>query len=268
MTNVNEYLSTAESIVREAGAIAREMFGQVDILGDHGQGNMFTPADLAVNEHVCRRISDTFPNHDILSEESGSKGGDPTHRWILDPIDGTRHFHGGVPLYSISLALYINKEPVLGVVYNPETGQLFSAVAGKGASLNGRRIQCSDKRHLRDATVCIEVPHRLMPEMVRDEASRDVASLMGQVERIRIIGASALGLCYCASGAFDLYLNMSTGSKIWDVAAGRIILEESGATVEGTSESRIIGGPAELRLQLIQALSPSGREQRNLLASE
>ena len=72
--------------MREAGAIAHSLFGNVDVLGDHGDGNVFTSGDVSVNEHICKRITETFPEHDILSEESGRKGGDATRQWILDHV--------------------------------------------------------------------------------------------------------------------------------------------------------------------------------------
>jgi myo-inositol-1(or 4)-monophosphatase len=244
----------AAAIVSEAGSITRGFLGSGAVLRDKGRGDLQTQADLAVEEFVVSRLLEAFPDHGVLSEESGERNVGAEFVWVLDPIDGTRHFQSGIPLYAISLALRHREQFVLGVVYNPESNQLFSASSGGGAFLNGTRIRCSNKTDLREATLCVEIPNRHYPAALNQEVLQQLGGLIDRVERIRVIGASALGLCYCASGGFDAYLNLSTGSRIWDVAAGLVILREAEATITTTSKNQIIGGPASLHDELLGLL--------------
>ena len=109
----------AESIVNEAGKIPQGLLGAATVLRDKGGGDIQTKTDLAVEEFVISRLLEAFPEHGALSEESGERNADAEYVWVLDPIDGTRHFTSGIPLYSISLALRHRDQFVLGVVYNP-----------------------------------------------------------------------------------------------------------------------------------------------------
>ena len=249
-----DILATAETIVKEAGPIAHDLFGKTAVLQLKERGDLQTQADLAVEEHIVARLAEAFPQHGILSEEAGGRNEEAEYVWVLDPIDGTRYFAAGIPLYSISLALRHGEQFVLGVVYNPETDQLFSGVAGESASLNGQPIRCSQRTELREATLCVEIPNRHFPPELNREVMGHLALLIDRVERIRIIAVSALGLCYCACGSFDAYLNLSTGSKIWDVAAGRVILQAAGARVTTTAKQQIVGGPPALHDQLVEQL--------------
>jgi len=221
---------------------------------DKGRGDIQTEGDLAVERFVTSRLLEAFPEHGIVSEESGERNAGAEYLWVLDPIDGTRYFKVGIPLYSISLALRHREQFVLGVVYNPVSDQLFSASAGGGAFLNGERIRCSEATDLRDAMVCVEIPNRHFPAELNEEVIGHLGRLIDRVDRIRVIAVSALGLCYCATGAFDAYLNLSTASKIWDVAAGLVILQEAGAKVTRTARNQIIGGPAALHDELVGLL--------------
>lgn len=249
-----DFLSVAEDVLKDASPLARSRFGKTQVLQIKERGDLQTRADLAVEEHVVSRLAEAFPQHGILSEETGGRNAEAEYVWVLDPIDGTRYFAAGIPLYSISLALRHGDQFVLGVVYNPETDQLFSGVAGQSASLNGQPIRCSERTDLREATLCVEIPNRHFPPELNREVLGHLATLIDRVERIRMIGVSALGLCYCACGSFDAYLNLSTGSKIWDVAAGRVILQAAGAVVTTTAQRQIVGGPPALHDQLVELL--------------
>jgi len=251
-----EVAATAERIVREAGEIARRFFGKTPVLRDKGGGNLQTQADISVEEHIVHGLSKAFPQHGILAEETGEWNAGADYVWILDPIDGTRYLMAGIPLYSISLALRHGEHFVLGMVYSPEAGQLFSASVGNRACLNGKPIRCSERVNLREATLCVEMSNRHFPPEVNREVVRYLSALIDRVERIRVIAVSALGLCYCASGGFDAYLNLSTGSKIWDVAAGRVILQEAGGVVTTTASNQIVGGPPALHDALLKLLAP------------
>ena len=160
------------------------------------------------------------------------EGADKTHRWIVDPLDGTTNFLHGIPLFCISIGLERDGELVAGVIYNPVSDELFTAEKGKGAFLNDRRL---NDRRLRVAArktsatrvVATGIPHRGRPGHARflDE----LGSVMREVAGIRRTGSAALDLAWTAAGRFDAYWERDIGA--WDMAAGIVIVREAGGIV-------------------------------------
>ena len=165
--------------------------------------------------------------------------------WILDPIDGSKYYARGVPLYSISLALAHRGRLLLGVVYIPNTDQMFRAAIGRGSTLNGHRVRCSSPQRLEDCAICLEIPSRHSPVEQWERAQVVMGKLVSHVQRVRILGVASIGLCYCAMGGFDAYINIGESRKYCDTAAGRVILEGSGG-VFIESEGGIIAGAPEI----------------------
>ena len=254
MSKFGQLLGFATTVVREAGSIATSSFRHPEGVTEKGPGDPVTQADLAVDAHIASAISEAFPDHGLVSEESGERNSGADYVWILDPIDGTRYFIEGVPLYSISLALHKRNEAILGVVFNPETGELFSAKRGGGASLNGTRIHCSARTSLAESMVCVEIPHRHFSLDKIEDAMQKVNKLVRHADRVRIIGVSALGLCYSAAGGFDAYVNLARTSKIWDLAAGQVVLTEAGGRITRAPNNEIVGGPPPLHDELVELL--------------
>lgn len=250
------FVATAERIVLEAGKLATSVFRRATILQHKPGGDLVTQADLAVERFVLSELAAAFPDHGVLSEEAGERLGNGEYVWVLDPIDGSRHFSQGLPLYSVSLALRRADELVVGVVYDPETRELFSASPSCGARLNGTPIRCSPRVALSESTVCLEIPRGSAPPDVLEDALGALPVLMRHASRVRVIGVSALGLCYCAAGAFDAYVNLSRTSKVWDLAAGECILKAAGGTISRLPNAWILGGPAPLHDELCRVLKP------------
>jgi myo-inositol-1(or 4)-monophosphatase len=249
-----EWLQKAESIVREAGAIAAREFQHPRILREKPYADVVTQGDELVEAHVTAALEREFPGHGLISEESGGHHPEAESVWILDPIDGSKYYARGVPIYSISLALRRRGDLVLGVVYSPETDQMFSAAAGSGAQLNGEPIRASRAQSLAEAFLCMEIPSRHSEEDVRRRALEKLPRLVDAVLRVRILGVSALGLCYCASGGFDAYASFSYRSQLWDLAAGEVILREAGGTISTRSGPCLLAGPPVLHDQLARLL--------------
>lgn len=248
-------LKAAEHVVRQAGPIARNAFRNPEILQLKPNDDLVTQADRDVQDFVIGALSRQFPDHGFLAEETGGqRDTNADFVWVLDPIDGTKFFARGIPMYSISLALRRKDDLVLGIVYNPETERLYSACAETGAKLNGQLISCSSRKSLHDAQICLEIPNRHSGTEVVAGALKAMQTLVEQTQRVRIFGASALGLSYCASGGFDAYVNLSGSSRIWDIAAGLVILRESGARITTLEENRIIAGPPILHDALLRLL--------------
>jgi myo-inositol-1(or 4)-monophosphatase len=246
--NLDNFLATAEKIVREAGLIAKKMSSYPQVLKHKEHGDIVTEGDLSVEEYVLSSLKEQFPNHGFDSEEKGGENIKAEYVWVLDPIDGTKYYAKNIPLYSVSLALEYRGEPVLGVVYSPEFDQMYCAAAGCGAALNGNSINCSSEKHLDNATVCVETPSRDSSKDERQWAIEKMSMVIEHAYRMRIIGVGSLGLCWCAIGGFDAYLNLGCIWKRCDHAAGKVIIQEAGGEFHyfGKQKKQIIAGPASL----------------------
>ena len=153
------------------------------------------------------------------------EGDDTTHRWIVDPLDGTTNFLHGIPLFCISIGLEREGQLVAGVIYNPASDELFTAEKGKGAFLNDRRrLRVAARKTLADAVVATGIPHRGRPG--HPAFMRELETVMREVAGIRRTGSAALDLAWTAAGRFDGYWERNL--KPWDLAAGLVILREAG----------------------------------------
>ncbi len=244
-SNVDELLTAAEQIVRDAGAKAREMIHRVRVRQHKEHGDMVTDGDLCVEEYVISSLKKLFPDHGFVSEERGAERADAEYIWTLDPIDGTKYYAKDVPLWAISLALSRRGEPLLGIVFSPELDRLYAARTGNGATLNDRPIHCSAVKHLDKASICLEIPNRDSDDDERKWALAKMSELVERAYRVRIIGVSSLGLCFTAAAGFDAFVSLNSPWHEWDVAAGRLILHESGGDYRLRGR-RIIAGPALL----------------------
>ncbi len=197
-------------------------------------GSVVTEADLAVQARLTTALANERPDIPLLGEEMplaeqlAFLERRPRRYWCLDPLDGTSNFAAGLPLYSISLALMEDHQPALGIVYDPNTDECFTASRGQGAWLNGQPLQCPP----------CGLPLRRCLAMI-DFKRLDRALATGLVTRppyssLRYTGSGALEWCWLAAGRFQLYLHGE--QKLWDYAAGALILAEAGGiatTLEG-----------------------------------
>lgn len=220
---------------------------------DKQGGDLVTTGDQIADEYIRSRIVESYPEHGIVSEESGELRPDAEYVWIVDPIDGTKHFAQGLPLYSVAVALRHATRPVVGAVYIPGTSELFSGAAGLGAFLNGERIHCSEKSRLSESIVWFEMPSRHSDPANRELGYRYVRLLIEHTLRVRILGVSSLGLCWTATGGFDAYVHLGRTRHEWDILPGRVILEQSGARFSDLREG-IVAGPSILHDDLIKLL--------------
>lgn len=259
---MKELLQFAETIVREAGDAVRGMTTHSGTRWTKDEGDLVTDGDLLVQEHILGRIKYAYPQHGIISEEDEDRSPDHEFAWILDPIDGTKYFARNVSLYGISLALRVGEELTVGVVQNPETGETFCAARDLGATLNSTAITCSDQKELAESIICAEMPSRHASPQELEWALERFGRLVNICQRVRIVGVSSLSLCWTAMGGFDAYVNLGSSSKIWDIAAGHVILRESGAQI--TSFGRhVIAGPSILHEQLQQVLKFSADDPQS-----
>jgi myo-inositol-1(or 4)-monophosphatase len=225
---------------RKAAKILTRDFGELEHLqaSRKGPADFVTQTDLRAERALRDELSRTRPHYGFVMEEGGVvEGPDKTHRWFIDPLDGTTNFIHGVPHFAISIGLEREGQLVAGLVYNPIRDEMFTAEKGQGAWLNDRRLRVSTRRELNIALVATGIPYLGRPG--HDEFLSELPRVMGQVAGVRRFGAAALDLCFVAAGRFDAF--WERGLSPWDVAAGIVILREAGGTV-----SDLNGGDAYL----------------------
>ena len=226
---MSDFLDVCQRGAREAGALLLERMGRVSVQAK-GRADLVTEADFASQELIREIVLKAFPDHGFLGEEklpgTSTAADRVVYRWIVDPLDGTTNYVHQVPHFAVSLALERQGEIVVGVVYNPVADECFTAESGQGAFLNGRPIRTSQVTMLSEALAGMGFPAvvtRESPDLKMFLAALDAC------QAIRRTGSAALNLCYLASGRFDVAWSYST--KIWDIAAGILIVREAGGKI-------------------------------------
>jgi myo-inositol-1(or 4)-monophosphatase len=232
MEPLADFTTVCENAVRAGSASIRHWTDKFDV-SKKGPADLVTQADLASQKAVSQIIWDAFPDHRIIGEEDAGLPVDANasmrtsdYRWIVDPLDGTTNFVHGVPHYAVSLALEREGRLLVGAVYDPVQNECFTAAAGQGSRLNGRAIHTSNVSALAEALAVVGFP----PDVKRD--SPDLLVFFRAIfncQSIRRSGSTALNLAYLAAGRYDLFWNFS--AKIWDVAAGILLLREAGGAI-------------------------------------
>ena len=213
--------------------LARD-FGEVENLqvSLKGPGNFVSAADHRAEETLIHELRKARPGYAFLTEESGAIAGtDHTNRWIVDPLDGTTNFLHGIPLFAVSLALEREGVLVAGVIFNPILNELYVAERGQSAFLNDRRLRVAARKKLADAVVATGTPN--VGTDGHEDFIAELRGLMAKTAGIRRCGSAALDLAWVASGRFDGF--WERGLSPWDIAAGIVILRESGGLVSGAT---------------------------------
>ncbi len=219
---------------RKAGRSLARDFGEVEQLqvSLKGPANFVSAADTKAEEILHNELAKARPGYSLLFEERGEiEGADKTHRFIVDPLDGTTNFLHGIPHFAISIALERNGELVAGLVYNPVCNEVFSAERGKGAFLDDRRLRVAARSELADSVVVTGIPHRGKPD--HEPFLKELKSVMETCAGVRRTGAAALDLAWVAAGRFDGFWERNL--RPWDLAAGIVILREAGGYVTDLS---------------------------------
>lgn len=198
-----------------------------------GKLGLATEADLKSEAHIIKQIKSHFPEHKILSEEDSFREGNEgsfsknQYLWLIDPLDGTNNFYNKLPFFCVSIALYFENEPLIGVVYNPVSGEFFSAQKNKGAYytcyIGGKKIRTKlvpqKKKDIGEALLSAN-SRKFSPKILNN---------FSQLRAMRRFGSAALELCYVAAGLLDAY--WEKGLKPWDMAAAALVCQEAGAKI-------------------------------------
>lgn len=224
---MNKYLKVAQNSARAAGKLLCEAYDQPRQITYKGVVDLVTQADRDAETIIIQSLKAAFPDHNILSEESGTVAGTNGYKWIIDPLDGTTNFAHGFPVFAVSIALHGPDGLVVGVVYDPMRDECFSAASGEGAWLNGKPIQPSAVDQLEAALVVSGFPYNR--HTAPDNNSAAFAAFIRRAQGVRRVGAAALDLAYVACGRLDGYWESPINS--WDIAAGMLLVKEAGGMI-------------------------------------
>jgi myo-inositol-1(or 4)-monophosphatase len=215
---------------RKAGRRLARDFGEVSELqvSKKGPSDFVSAADLKSEEILVEELTKVRPGYGILAEERGVvEGTDKTHRWIIDPLDGTTNFLHAIPHFAITVALERDGELVAGVTHNPVTNEIFWTERGKGAFLNDKRLRVAARKTLGEAVIATGIPFQ--GKTGHGQFLKELHQLSQRVAGIRRFGSAALDMAYVAAGRFDAYWERDL--KPWDLAAGRLMVTEAGGKV-------------------------------------
>ena len=220
-------LSYIETLARQAGAILRDGYSKEHQVDYKGVIDLVTEIDHQSEAYLLGEVQRDFPEHHILSEESGVIEGSDEHVWYIDPLDGTVNHAHHIPIFSVSIAYAFKGVLTLGAVYDPMRDEMFLAERGKGATLNGEPIHVSNATELQKSLLVTGFPYDAWNTEQDNFANFVKFAKMSQ--GVRRLGSAALDLCYVAAGRFDGFWELAL--KPWDVAAAGLICEEAGATI-------------------------------------
>lgn len=241
--DIEGFFSSAMALVKAAGTVVLKAVGEgIQIETKAEFCDLVTQYDKQVEQLLIGGLREQYPNHKFIGEESVAAGikseltDDPT--WIIDPIDGTTNFVHGFPAVAVSVALAVQKEIALGIVYNPILDKMYTAVKRKGSFCNGRKLSVSGQTEISKALVLTEVGSSREPDRM-ELVFRNMRKIGHKSQGMRCMGSAAMSMCTVASGEADAYYEF--GIHVWDMAAAALIVTEAGGVVVDTQ-----GGPWNL----------------------
>lgn len=254
-------LNIARRTAISAGKIILRYYENLDRITVNSKraNDLVSDVDLQVEQEIIQSLRRSYPEHAILSEESGTLAGDAEHQWLIDPLDGTTNYLHGLPFFCISMAYLYRQRLEIGLVYDPLREEFFTASRGQGAQLNGRRMRVTSRSQLNGALVSTGMPpwisgqqHSLMA-MIND--------VVQQGGILRRNGSAALDLSYVAAGRLDGF--WETHLNPWDVGAGTLLVQEAGGLVGDYQgghghlyQEQIVAANPKLFKVLLQTLRP------------
>lgn len=222
------FLNTAIKAARRGGDIAARQLKRVHELKVESKGvnDFVTSVDRMAEEKIIETICEYYPDHAFLAEESGTRG-DSDHVWVIDPLDGTTNFIHGLPIFGVSIALQIKGRSEVAVVYDPNRQEIFTAIRGRGAQVDGHKIRVSGRRGLDGALIGTGFPYRSKDKVAA--YAWMLTRVLQETAGVRRPGAACIDLAWLAAGRYDGFWEF--GLNVWDIAAGSLILREAGGMI-------------------------------------
>tara|TARA_Y100001970_G_scaffold88075_1_gene111165 strand:- start:1528 stop:2331 length:804 start_codon:yes stop_codon:yes gene_type:complete len=232
----SNFLKFSIELAKSAGKIQMSYFGKISSLNKKSSSiDLLTIADKESEIYIINKIKKKYPNHSILSEESGEINNDNEYRWVIDPLDGTTNFVHNLPIFAVSIALQKNNKTICAVVYNPAADKCFYAQKESSAYLNDQKINVSKSDNLNDSLLVTGFPY--LHDERYDLSFEIFKEFYDRTRGLRRLGSAALDLCFVAMGRFDGYYEYNLYP--WDICAGAFILEKSGGKVTDWDNSKL-----------------------------
>ena len=224
---MKQYLDAAENAARAAGKLLLENFQQQQRIKALAAHDIKLEIDVQTQDLIGTLLLNEFPTHALYGEEGIVGDQSSEHQWIVDPLDGTVNYFYGIPHFCVSIALRLRKETVVGVIYDAVRGEMWTVQQGDVSKLNGAPIHVSNRAELGEAVVSIGLAKT--GETINTNFPL-LQQMIHRVRKCRVFGSAALDLAYVASARFDAYVE--TGISLWDIAAGSLLVENAGGTVD------------------------------------
>ena len=266
------YLSPALNVMaaaaRKAGRGLIRDFGELENLqvSMKGPADFVSTADKRTENQLVEELQRVRPGYTFLVEEAGIvEGPDKSHRFIVDPIDGTTNFLHGIPHFAISIALEREGQLVSAVVFNPVTDEMYIAEKGQGAYLNDKRLRVAARKKLSESLLATGIP--FLGHGDHDGFSSELSAAMAATSGVRRFGAASLDLAYVAAGRFDGYWERNLSP--WDVAAGILLVREAGGVITDLDggakvlDGQILASNEHLHPQILKLLKDAGRTAKS-----
>lgn len=225
---ITQAITIAQDAARQAGNYLLDKLGSAKVTKQKALRDDLLDVDVEAEHIVLTKLRTFSTDIGILSEESGHEGTQFNY-WIVDPLDGSANYQHGSPLFAVSIALVHQTATVGGVIYVPRTGEMFTAIRGRGAFLNDIPIRVSRITTLADAIAHIGDVSKASDTQTTNERLNDISQLVTHVQRIRMIGTAATDLAFLACGRADILVNHANSP--WDIEAGNLLLAEAGGKV-------------------------------------
>ncbi len=260
-TQLSEICTQVKTLVREVGVFIKAESKTFDTSKiDYKEfNNLVSYVDKGAEEKLVKGLKRILPDADFIAEEGTAKREDKAYTWVIDPLDGTTNFSHGLPIYSISIALYHNEKPLVGVVLEINKNELFSAYKGGGAYMNDKKISVSEIDTLEKSLVATGFPYYMFDNL---DAYFDILKVfMQKTHGLRRLGSAAVDLCYVACGRFESYFEFNLNA--YDVGGGALIVQEAGGVVsnfcggdDNWSNGKEIVASGQVHEKMIEVIKP------------
>jgi myo-inositol-1(or 4)-monophosphatase len=224
---MKHYLDAAEKAARAAGKLLRKNFGRPQRVNAVAAHDIKLQIDIQTQELITKLLLKEFPKHALYGEEGIVGDQSSEHQWIVDPLDGTVNYFYGIPHFCVSIALRLRNEVVVGVIYDPIRREMWKGQKGETSKLNGDPVHVSDRADLAEAVVSVGLAKT--GETINANFPL-LQQMVHRVRKCRLLGSAALDMAYVACGRLDAYIEQ--GISLWDIAAGWLLVENAGGTVD------------------------------------
>ena len=232
--DTNQAKKISIECVKEAGKLLMENIDKVKEVSFKAKSDIVTNIDLQSERIIVDKIKTNFPEHSILSEESGFVDQHSEYVWIMDPIDGTMNYYHASAPFRVALCLTYKQKPIISTIYNPIKDELYFAEAGQGATLNDKKIIVNDNFELKNSVVMTHISSK---KEARARTILALDSIFKKTLHMRMFGSGLAAMSYVASGKFDVFFNVKTYP--WDILPGALLVQEAGGVVTDIEGNKI-----------------------------